>query len=96
MARPLRISTKTIVSTIELKDNFASDVTHDELDGTRDLEGNVLDATTAGVAVVRGDDGTGAKEQITHEVEAMVLVGAEEAEARLEALLQRKRELLGE
>jgi len=36
------------------------------------------------------------KETISHEVVANVLVGAEEAEARLEALLQRKRELLGE
>ena len=36
------------------------------------------------------------KEVVTHEVVANVLVGAEEAEAKLEALLQRKRELLGE
>ena len=33
---------------------------------------------------------------ISHEVVANVLVGAEEAEARLEALLARKRDLLGE
>ena len=36
------------------------------------------------------------QEVVTHEVVANVLVGAEEAEAKLEALLQRKRELLGE
>ena len=36
------------------------------------------------------------KQTISHEVVANVLVGAEEAEARLEALLTRKRELLGE
>jgi len=36
------------------------------------------------------------KQTISHEVVANVLVGAEEAEARLEALLARKRELLGE
>ena len=33
---------------------------------------------------------------ISHEVVSNVLVGAEEAEARLEALLARKRDLLGE
>ena len=33
---------------------------------------------------------------MTKQVVANVLVGAEEAEARLAALLQRKRELLGE
>ena len=33
---------------------------------------------------------------VAHEVVSNVLVGAEEAEARLEALLMRKRELLGE
>lgn len=36
------------------------------------------------------------RETVSHEVVANVLVGAEEAEAKLEALLQRKRELLGE
>ena len=36
------------------------------------------------------------KETVTHEVVANVLVGAEEAEAKLEKLLARKRELLGE
>ena len=36
------------------------------------------------------------RETVSHEVEANVLVGAEEAEARLDRLLQRKRELLGE
>jgi len=36
------------------------------------------------------------KETISHDVVANVLVGAEEAEAKLEALLQRRRELLGE
>ena len=41
-------------------------------------------------------DAMQSKEVVTHEVVANVLVGAEEAEAKLEALLQRKRELLGE
>ena len=36
------------------------------------------------------------KEIISHEVVANVLVGAEEAEARLEELLNKRRELLGE
>ena len=51
---------------------------------------------TAGVMVVTKDDGRGAKEAVAHEVVGNVLVGAEEAEAALEALLARKRELLGE
>ena len=36
------------------------------------------------------------KQRIAHEVVANVLVGAEEAEAKLEVLLNRRRELLGE
>ena len=36
------------------------------------------------------------RETVQHEVVANVLVGAEEAEAKLKPLLQRKRELLGE
>ena len=46
--------------------------------------------------VVTKDDGQGAKETVAHEVVSNVLVGAEEAEAALAALLARKRELLGE
>ena len=42
------------------------------------------------------EDALVAKETVSHEVVANVLVGAEEAEAKLEALLMRKRELLGE
>ena len=42
------------------------------------------------------EDAMQTRETVSHEVEANVLVGAEEAEAKLEALLQRKRELLGE
>jgi hypothetical protein len=38
----------------------------------------------------------GSTQTIAHEVVSHVLVGAEEQEARLEALLQRKRELMGE
>lgn len=71
--------------TVELKDNFSAAATHD----------NVEDHT-AGVMVVSKDDGLGAKQTVAHEVVANVLVGAEAAEARLEALLQRKRELLGD
>ena len=41
-------------------------------------------------------DAMQSKGVVTHGVVANVLGGAEEAEARLEALLQRKRELLGE
>jgi len=49
-------------------------------------------------AAVAADDGATktVKQTIAHEVVANVLVGAEEAEAKLEVLLQRKRELLGE
>jgi len=72
-------------SVIELKDNFSSEATHE---GVEDH--------TNGVLVVAADDGRGATEAISHQVESMVLVGAEEAEAKLEALLNRKRELLGE
>lgn len=70
---------------IALKDNFSSEVTHD---GVEDY--------TQGILVVGADDGKGSTETIAHEVESNVLVGAEEAEARLEALLNRKRALLGE
>ena len=42
------------------------------------------------------EDAMQTRETVSHEVVANVLVGAEEAEAKLEALLQRKRELLGE
>ena len=45
---------------------------------------------------LEAEDAQVERETVTHEVEANVLVGAEEAEARLEALLTRKRELLGE
>ena len=45
---------------------------------------------------LEAEDAKVVKETVTHEVVANVLVGAEEAEAKLEALLQRKRELLGE
>ena len=72
-------------SVIELKDNVDFTESHDDVEDY-----------TNGVKVVKADDGTGAKEVVAHEVESMVLVGAEEAEARLEKLLQRKRELLGE
>jgi hypothetical protein len=58
------------------------------LEGVEDL--------AAGVMVVAPDDGTEAQETVTHEVVANVLVGAEEHEARLADLLQRRRELLGE
>ena len=49
-------------------------------------------------AAVAADDSAAKTTQqtIAHEVVANVLVGAEEAEAKLDALLQRKRELLGE
>ena len=40
--------------------------------------------------------GEGSRQTFAHEVVSHVLVGAEEAEARLETLLQRKRELMGE
>ena len=72
-------------SVIELKDNVDFSESHDDIEDY-----------TNGVKVVKADDGTGAKQTVAHEVESMVLVGAEEAEARLEKLLQRKRELLGE
>lgn len=36
------------------------------------------------------------QDTVAHEVVGHVLVGAEEAEARLESLLARRRELLGE
>jgi len=71
--------------TIALKDNFSSEATHDGLEDY-----------TRGVLVVHGDDGSGSSQTVAHEVEANVLVGAEEAEARLEELLNRKRALLGE
>ena len=47
-------------------------------------------------ALQAAEDAQPTKETVSHEVVANVLVGAEEAEAKLEALLQRKRELLGE
>ena len=67
------------------KDNVDFTETHDDVEDY-----------TNGVKVVKADDGTGATQTVAHEVESMVLVGAEEAEAKLEALLQRKREILGE
>ena len=78
-----RVTTRYDV--IELKDNFKSDVVHD---GVEDH--------VNGAVVVGADDGTGSTQTIAHEVVSNVLVGAEEAEARLAELLQRKRELLGE
>ncbi|KAL3921129.1 MAG: hypothetical protein SGPRY_005008 [Prymnesium sp.] len=71
--------------TVELKDNFNATKT------TEDVEDY-----TAGVMVVKEDDGKGALDTVAHEVEGLVLVGAEEAEAKLEALLSRRRELLGQ
>ena len=47
-------------------------------------------------ALQAAEDAQPTRETVSHEVVANVLVGAEEAEAKLEALLQRKRELLGE
>ena len=47
-------------------------------------------------ALQAAEDALPTRETVSHEVEANVLVGAEEAEAKLEGLLQRKRELLGE
>ena len=47
-------------------------------------------------ALQEEEDAMQTRETVSHEVVANVLVGAEEAEAKLEALLQRKRELLGE
>lgn len=47
-------------------------------------------------ALQAAEDAQPTKETVSHEVVANVLVGAEAAEAKLEALLQRKRELLGE
>jgi len=44
----------------------------------------------------QSSSGATQKQTVAHEVVANVLVGAEEAEAKLELLLQRKRELLGE
>eukprot|EP00966_Prymnesium_polylepis_P041493 963104-Prymnesium_polylepis.1 len=70
---------------VELKDNFGAHVENVDDDDYQ-----------AGVMVVQADDGRGAKETVTAEVVGNVLVGAEEAEAKLEALLQRRRELLGE
>ena len=78
-----RIETREDV--IELKDNFTSKVTHD---GVEDH--------SQGVLVVGKDDGKGGVQTITHQVERNVLVGAEEAEAKLATLLERKRQLLGE
>ena len=76
---------------VELKDDVAFDLTTDQIDGLLEDE-----KPAAGVMVVAADEGKGAKETVAHEVVANVLVGAEEAEARLEGLLQRRRELLGE
>ena len=45
---------------------------------------------------LREAEGGRRKQLIAHDVVANVLVGAEEAEARLEQLLARKRELVGE
>ena len=75
---------------VELKDDVAFEQTTDRIDGL--LE----DEAAAGVMVVGRDEGKGAKQTVAHEVVANVLVGAEEAEAKLEGLLMRKRELLGE
>ena len=52
--------------------------------------------TAEAAAEAAGEQATSKKQVIAHEVVSRVLVGAEEAEAKLEALLQRKRELLGE
>jgi len=75
---------------VELKDDVAFEQTTETIDGL--LE----DEAAAGVMVVGRDEGKGTTQTVAHEVVANVLVGAEEAEAQLEGLLQRKRELLGE
>ena len=56
----------------------------------------VAAAEAAAEAAGEGQASSNKKQVIAHEVVSKVLVGAEEAEAKLEALLQRKRELLGE
>ena len=50
----------------------------------------------AGVMVAAEDDGLGGEEAVAHTVDGLQLVGAEEAEARLEGLLAKRRALLGE
>ena len=91
--------------TVELKDKFGADglgVGGESMglgaQKTTDLDGEVdLGETAAGVMVVKtGNEYETSKEVVSHEVVSNVLVGAEEAEARLEALLTRKRALLGE
>ncbi|KAL1523993.1 hypothetical protein AB1Y20_018908 [Prymnesium parvum] len=77
--------TKVRHDTVELKDNFSASKTSEDVEDY-----------TAGVMVVKEDDGLGAKDTVAHEVVGDVLVGAEEAEAKLEILLARRRELLGE
>ena len=66
-------------------DNVRFEVVHD---GVEDH--------AAGVMVAAEDDGLGGKEAVAHTVDGLQLVGAEEAEARLEALLAKRRALLGE
>ena len=79
-----RVTVKQVA--VDLKDNFATEATHDI----------AVEDHAAGVMVVAADDGQTTKEVVGAEVVGNVLVGAEEHEARMEALLARRRELLGE
>jgi len=63
---------------------------------TRVLTSEEMELGGFGAVEILPDQGDAVKEQVEHEVWGQVLVGAEEERERLESLLDRRRQLLGE